>query len=392
MSPTAHNVESFSAGPEIELLLACARARLTPEESARLRQLARGDVDWHALLTLALRHGAMPVLYLQLSEICPDVVPADFMAHLKDHYLLNAARNLRLAHELCRIHDLLLQNGVRAVPYKGPILACAVYGELSHRQFGDLDLLVRPSEMNRVAELLMAEGYERQWQLTPRQERAYLASDCERLFSRDGQIFIDVHWTAVRNYFPLKLALDRYRARLQPVPVESCSMQSFAPRDHLIILCVHAGKDFWSRLVWVCDIAELLRANPSLDWEAVIKESVETKTYRMLLLGLALAQHLLGASLPAQILRIIERDEAVRSLTLKIKSRLLTEGTRADDSLAEFGFYFRLMQGSLTKLNLTMRYWLTTNPADWEYLKLPDKLFFLYPLLRGWRLLRKHLR
>jgi hypothetical protein len=252
--------------------------------------------------------------------------------------------------------------------------------------------MVRPSEMNRVAELLMAEGYERQWPLTPRQERSYLKSDCERLFSKGGQIFIDVHWATVRDYFPLKLALDRYRARLQPVSIEPCVVDTFAPQDHLIILCVHASKDLWARLVWVCDIAELLRANPSLDWEAVLRESFETKTNRMLLLGLSLAHHLLGASLPALILRIILADETIRSLTDKIKRRLLMEETRTDDALAEFGFYFRLMDGARVKLSYTTRYWLTTNPSDWDYLKLPDQLFFLYPLLRGWRLLNKHWR
>jgi hypothetical protein len=392
MSSTTDNGTSFSNGPEIELLLACARARLNPEESERVRRLAKGEVDWLALLRLALRQGLMPILYSQLSEICPDGVPVDFMAHLKDHYLLNAARNLKLADELCRIHDLLVEKGIHAIPYKGPILARAVYGEMSQRQFSDLDLMVRPSEMKPVAELLLAEGYEQQWQLTPRQERAYLRSDCERLFSRDGQIFIDVHWATVRNYFPLKLALERYRARLQPVSIESCVMGSFAPPDLLIILCVHASKDLWARLVWVCDIAELLRANPSLDWESVLKECFETKTNRMLLLGLSLAHHLLGASLPALILRIILTDETILSLTGKIKSKLYSEETGTDDSLAEFGFYFRLMEGSVSRLNFTTRYWLTTNPADWDYLKLPDKLFFLYPLLRGWRLLHKHWR
>ena len=392
MSSTTRNMTGSLTGPEIELLLACARARLNPEESVRVRQLARCDVDWKALLTLALRQGMMPILYTQLCEICREQVPADFMDHLKDHYLLNAARNLKLAAELCRIDGLLLKRGIRAIAYKGPILACAFYGELSQRQFSDLDLMVRTGEMKHVSELLVAEGYERQWRLTPRQEKAYLKSDCELLFSHGGQIFIDLHWAIVRDYFPLEIALDRYRARLQPVSVESCVLESFAPQDQLIILCVHASKDLWTKLIWVCDIAELLRANPSLDWEAVLKESSETKTERMLLLGLSLAHHLLGANVPAQILRIILTDKTIQSLTCEIRSRLFLEATRVDNSLAEFGFYFRLMKGVLSRLSYVTRYWLTTNPADWEHLKLPDKLFFLYPLVRGWRLLNKHWR
>jgi hypothetical protein len=36
-----------------------------------------------------------------------------------------------------------------------------------------------------------------------------------------------------------------------------------------------------------------------------------------------------------------------------------------------------------------LRYATTTNPADWDFISLPDKLFFLYRLVRPLRLLTK---
>jgi hypothetical protein len=48
------------------------------------------------------------------------------------------------------------------VPYKGPVLAAAVYGHLSLRQIRDLDILVHPSEVRPAGELLISQGYRRE--------------------------------------------------------------------------------------------------------------------------------------------------------------------------------------------------------------------------------------
>jgi hypothetical protein len=358
----------------------------------RVRQLAAGAVDWRGLLDLALRQGVMPLLHTQLNAVCPDLLPADFLARLHDHFLLNAARNLTLTLELCRVQRMLAHNGIHAITYKGPVLASTVYGDISQRQFSDLDLMVRREEMSRVAALLKREGYVQQWHFTSQQEKAYLNSDCERLFTREGRIFIDVHWAVIRSYFPLRMALDLYRTRLQSVSLESCALRTFAPADQLVILCVHASKDLWARLVWVCDIAEMLLAHPQLNLEQVLIEARRTKTSRMLLLGLSLAHHLLGAALPFEILAIIKADETIQGLTGEIKTRLSMTNLGTERPFAEFGFHLKLMQGLRQKISYTTRYWTTTNPADWDYVRLPDDLFFLYPVLRPLRLLHKRWR
>src|SRR3712207_8653927 len=38
----------------------------------------------------------------------------------------------------------------------------------------------------------------------------------------------------------------------------------------LLILCVHGTKHIWGRLSWICDVAELLRTQPDMDWEYVL--------------------------------------------------------------------------------------------------------------------------
>jgi len=56
--------------------------------------------------------------------------------------LTNAARNVFLTNKLFEILNLFKKNDILALPFKGPVLAESVYGDLSLRQFVDLDILV----------------------------------------------------------------------------------------------------------------------------------------------------------------------------------------------------------------------------------------------------------
>ena len=55
----------------------------------------------------------------------------------------NAHRALWLTLELLNIHRHLQTRGLEVLPYKGPVLAETLYGNVAMRQFSDLDLLIR---------------------------------------------------------------------------------------------------------------------------------------------------------------------------------------------------------------------------------------------------------
>jgi Uncharacterised nucleotidyltransferase len=78
---------------------------------------------------------------------------------LRHHFQVNALRNVFLAGTLLKLLRLLEAHGIAALPYKGPVLAALAYGNVAFRQFGDLDLLVRPQDADRAKALLWAQGY-----------------------------------------------------------------------------------------------------------------------------------------------------------------------------------------------------------------------------------------
>src|SRR5690349_1096788 len=121
--------------PEIELLLSCARTQVEPESATRIRKLAGQQLDWDYLMGTAYCHGVMPVLYRNLRRSCPEAIPEPIGNDARNWFHCHVHRNLRMTGELLRLIRLLGDCGIPSLPYKGPILAASVYGDISLRFF-----------------------------------------------------------------------------------------------------------------------------------------------------------------------------------------------------------------------------------------------------------------
>src|SRR5262245_46196730 len=145
---------------EMHFLVGCARASLEPQRADHLRDLASSGLNWERLVTLAHRNGLAPLLYSHLNRICAPLVPGDTFARLRDYFQRNSALSLLLTGELIRLLKCLAENGIDAVPYKGPALAAQLYGHVALRQFCDLDILVRATDVWKASRVIETQGFE----------------------------------------------------------------------------------------------------------------------------------------------------------------------------------------------------------------------------------------
>jgi len=154
--------------PEYSLLLWCVRKGPEEERAGQIRRLIREGIDWPYLIEASSRHGLSPLLYKYFESDPVEGVPKDILDRLRDRFRNNVLWNLARTRELLRLLDLFSQEGIQAIPYKGPVLSVMAYGDLSLRQFDDLDIFVRRDEVRRVMDLLSNEGYPVDFILTPR--------------------------------------------------------------------------------------------------------------------------------------------------------------------------------------------------------------------------------
>jgi hypothetical protein len=374
--------------PEFKLLLCCARTRIDEEKAGRIKLLVKDGLDWDFLLQLARRHGVMPLLYRALNQAAPHSVPSAVLNQLSNHYYLNASRNLFLTEELQRIVRLFEFNGILALPNKGPALAESLYGDIASREFADLDILVQRKDIQKATELMISSGYDPQFKLTPKQVAAYFDVGNEIAFlNKEGKCFVELQWEIVPGYFVLPISS---LFSWDEVKRAGSGFLSLPPEETLLVLCVHGAKDLWNRLIWICDIAELLYTHRNLDWEKIINLATALGSRRMLFLGLHLANELLEAPLPEQVGHQIETDGKMKKLGGQVVASLAQKGEGLPGLLETCLFYVRVRERMKEKIRFCLRFATQTTPGDWTFLRLPDFLSPVHYLIRPIRLALKY--
>ncbi len=342
------------------------------------------------------------LIYWQLKATCAEAVPKDILNRLQDRFRQTNKRNLLLASELRRILKLFEAEGIPVMPFKGPVLAVAVYGNLALRQFDDLDMLIRRQDALRAKDLLISQRYRPQYKLNHAQEASYMQTECEFSFLHENGIFqVEIHWDFLPRYFSIQFDTEGIWERVERAALGGLEVPTLAPEDLLLFLCVHGSKHYWERLSWICDVAELIRAHPDLRWEAVMEQARISGGERMLLVGLSLANDLLGTMLPAYVLGRMQADSVVKSLSVRVRGRLQRDIQREPNTWERkllFTniriFHLRVRERPLDRIRYFFRMALTPTVQETIAfpLPLPRFLYPLYYLLRPVRFIEKHWR
>jgi len=239
-------------------------------------------LDLAGLLELANWHGLLPVL----SEVCPSLDP-----ELRRYAQAQAFRNRLLAEELLRLLELFRDRGVPALALKGPLLAEWLYGSVSLRPFGDLDILVEPEQARSARALLEEAGY------LPDHPGAE-ASGYHWRFSRgDETAVVELHWGFSTREFHFPLQQEVWPRR-RSYFLLGRQVESLGLEHQLLTLAVHGSRHLWKRIFWLVDLALLLRRGEPLDTHDLWQQAKRLRSHRMLALAIALVQHLLRVPTP----------------------------------------------------------------------------------------------
>jgi Uncharacterised nucleotidyltransferase len=383
------------ARPEIELLLCCARTRLDPRRRQQIEALVSDGLDWPYVLRTATAHGVLPLFYHAVQAVCPGSVPKTVAVPLQEYFRHHTQRNLSMTRELLTILQLLEQNGIPTLPFKGPVLAASVYGDVSLRTFRDLDVLIAKRQVLIAKKLLISHGYLLQTGVSD----AAIADMCQSPDFKDitfedrrGTVRLELHW-AFESSQLFKLDIERLWGRLKLAYLGNTIVRNLPAEELLLVLCVHGAKHLFSRLQWVCDIAELIRTNEQMDWGAVIELSARLGARRMLLWALFLASDLLGTDLPAVIWKGIKNEPQIDLLTGHAHRSLFGTSESTSEFLVRTTYLINLKERVRDRWRLRFyiypRYLLVVlkpNAHDRGIVSLPRILSFVYYFLRPIRL------
>src|ERR1700687_2422296 len=347
MSSTALQTEN-----RFELLCALANSELSREQRARVANWNLSALDWSEVIRLAEYHGVLPLAARNLIELgrVKDGrgLPLEVERSLRSAYEANLRRSLWFTAELARIMQHFERRQLRAVPYKGPVLAQSLYRDLGLRRLSDLDFLISPADFERAKQALAEIGYRPSGEFkraleSPAAERLWLRTGFARSFDgAAGKHLLELQWALLPHFYAVDLRVQDLLARAGKTVVGESEVPCLSPEDSLLVLCLHAAKHLWTRLIWLSDIAETLRSysgTQTIDYSLVFSRARALGIVRILGVSFWLVKSLLRAEIPKPAEEMIAADPRAPALGRKFAARLARGATYNFESTE----YFRLI-------------------------------------------------
>lgn len=321
------------------------------EENALLFAVASADsrlidsmgkldqLDWDYVRAAADQQGITPLLAHWVQHERPNVpsqIADTFTAtHWTTHF-----RNRTLMQELQHILLAAADEKIDVMPLKGAALAAWYYPALGLRPMSDLDLLVRPPDIARMARLLEAHGYT----AVPRPPSLF-NDHPEDVSAREYAFVTDVPGMrvlieyraepldpAIASLFKTTPVMDaRYRAhcarmweRSQCAALDTAPCARITPEDLALHVASHlTTRHAGFRLLWLHDLSLIIAVHRNnFDWDYVITEAAQLQLTLPIHAALAAARCWLAAPVAREELERL-RDGTQRSSLWEVAERRL---------------------------------------------------------------------
>ena len=368
--------------PELFFLISCCQTEPDFKDIAsQLKELP----DTKKIIVLASRHGILPLVYKTLRHSKLDL-NTNLLTELKSRYMHISQKNMLMTAELIKTMKLFKENNIEALAFKGPTLAQLAYGDITLRQYGDLDILIDKTQLVFANKILQKNGYTL---LYP--QKVLTSKTCLGILIDVGylhnNVHIELHWKLLQSKHAGKNALAKPGDFKKEVTINTYTLNALANELLLVYLCLHGSKHAWERIEWICDIDRLIRSQ-DFDWIKAVQIADASQLKRAFYLGLTLTHSFFNTPLPEYILKEIHISD-----TDILKEATIVQLNTASDITNDFIqnkkiFFYQLgLFGSVwDRILFIIHSFLHISPADCMTYTLPEALKFLYIVLRPVRL------
>ncbi len=350
------------------------------------------EINWELFLKLVIHHRVYPVLAPKLKKVASTFIPERIYQVIDRLYRENTFRMLTLSAEMESLNQQLTEQQVRLLFLKGPFLGTELYGDLSLRTSGDLDVMISLHDLDKVDKFLVDQGYEKddyiQTVLSDWKWRHHHFT----YFHPKRNSKLEVHWRL--NPGPGKEpSFDELWNRRKKGLLANCS--ELGNEDLFLFLVSHGARHGWSRLRWLVDIDQLLQKE--LNWHFLNELLKKYHYHDISAQAMILSSQLLGSCIPQVFQPFTNRKQPTKLAQealfyLERMVNLHSEPIPEEVAAHHKRHLFSLM--SVQQKILFLGSFFYPYPADAETLPLPKALHFLYfplrPFLWMWRRTRNH--
>jgi len=241
-------------------------------------------------------------------------------------------RNLLLYHELSQVLIELRKENIPVIVLKGAHLAELVYGDISLRTMGDLDLLVRMTDLANTAKLLLEMGYNMDIYSTVEEAIQTIIKAKSRVIkftkltkTTNMDVTIEIH-RAIESFLLRPKEVDGLWKRARNAVIAGANVQVLSHEDLLLHLCIHGSfhHKFERGLQIFCDVRETIQQyQHEIDWDQLCLRAFHWRCRKYVYLVLYLTRELLGTPVPDNVLNTIKPDDFNHSMIILSREEIL---------------------------------------------------------------------
>ena len=343
-------------------------------------------------MALAYSHGIFPLVYKTLKNY-DQKIPSEILNSMKYKYMNIVKQNMLMTNEVINVTKLLKENGIESIAFKGPVLSHLAYGDVVSRQYVDLDILVDKSQLLTAIKILNKFDYvlEDNFKLNLFKNNRVIFHDIT--LRKNTLLNIELHWQLFSDEYMTGINELNIKENTKILEYQNNKLKVFDNEIQVLYLSIHGAKHNWERIEWLVDIVRFIENN-QLNWERLIYLIDKTKTEKILFSTLYLCKSILNLFLPKDILIKIEEKDI-----LNFSKRFEVVFYENFDYVLHQNTYskniskiqFDILYGYKNKL-LFIFSLIKPTELDYNTLKLPKYISFLYYIIRPFNLLIRKIR
>lgn len=357
-------------------------------------RLPRAMAEWEDVLASAGHHMVRPYLLHRMHSInlpMPQPILEDWKQVVRQITL----RILLNQHQLLQVTDLLGTNNIPAVPFKGSVWAHGLYGSIELRESSDIDLMIKPEDSERVRAVLLEHNYLEEFPVSVehRKKIQRVQGELKYIYFDDHHTahLIEPHHRSNHIYAGFFLSFADLQDRIITQKIKQSNYAVYDPEATCILLVINNGVfEGWETLKYLLDLHQFLKKYPDADWNYIGNVLQSLGILTTLLVGIKLVHTLWETPVPPPFTKVVT-SRRVGWLVNNRKKALDYFSISFSSQFNRWAYNILSRDSFWQSIKVFFRQFLYPTYDDYRFKLLPVNMFWAYPLVRMYRIIKKYL-
>ncbi len=345
-------------------------------------------VQWDTFQRIVKEKRIAPFIHLALKHNPQLDIPVGIQKTFESIYYHNIKRNIALSNALRAMIVAFRNTHLDLLPFKGLILSDYLYHTSVFRNIADLDFLIKWNQYDEVIQLLGSMGYEHHYESGEEQRELHFHfRSSTELYHKTSRLLIEPHWRIFDGYFPEPAANAELFERAADYQFDGISTKNLDDYSLLLLLCIHPARHNWDNLVSWIDLAQFVVNHSELDWGWMLARVKKDGALGMVTTSMKLIKTAFKLKLPADIEPFLVNSS--RRL-----AAVFTEAQHGSPLQPDYLSYTKMfllnlrLRKRLQEKFKFIKYMLSPKRPELQRISLPRPLFFLYYIIRFFRIMK----